>query len=167
MTDLAGDIRYAFRQATNRKLFSAIVISLVAFGIGANAVLFSFVDGLLLKTLPVRDPGDLFELLKGFLSSVQAECPLGPQPVGNGDRLRLVTVSAVSASIFNDLGLSAERGRLSNEAEDSSSGLIPAILSYRLWHSEWDGDANAVGKTIEIKGHVFTIVECCRRCFTD
>jgi len=69
MNDLAGDIRYALRQATNRKLFSAIVISLVAFGIGANTVLFSFVDGLLLKTLPVRDPGNLFELFEETASA--------------------------------------------------------------------------------------------------
>jgi len=190
MNDLAGDIRYALRQATNRKLFSAIVISLVAFGIGANTVLFSFVDGLLLKTLPVRDPGNLFELLKkrpvqarpdeiftyaeyqvlqrsgaGFLSSVEAECPLGPQPIGTGSRQGLVAVSAVSASLFEDLGLSAERGRLFNGAEDSSSGSIPAILSYRLWKSEWGGDAHAAGETIHVKGHAFTIVGVLPRMF--
>ena len=180
MSELVRDIQYALRQITNRKLFSGIVICLVALGIGANTVLFSFVDGLLLKTLPVRNPGNLFELQKKrpvevrpdenftyaeyqalkrsgmvFLSSVQAECPLGLQPIANGDEPRLGTVNAVSAALFKDLGLSPERGRLFADSEDSDNGLIPAILSYRFWKS---GDVNALGHTIHVKGHPFTVV---------
>jgi len=59
MTTLWHDIRYAFRQLWNSRRLTAVVIVVLALGIGANTAIFSVINGVLLKSLPVRDPQDL------------------------------------------------------------------------------------------------------------
>src|SRR5690348_724126 len=58
------EVRYSFRQWRQNKTFTAIVILLLGIGLGANALIFGFVNALLLKPLPVRDPGNLFLIEK-------------------------------------------------------------------------------------------------------
>ncbi|HEY3741032.1 MAG TPA: hypothetical protein VGL53_14365, partial [Bryobacteraceae bacterium] len=62
MNNLLQDIRYAFRTLSKAPIFTAVAILSLAFGIGANCAIFSLLDQLLLRTLPVRDPGSLIQM---------------------------------------------------------------------------------------------------------
>lgn len=185
MGDLLRDINYAFRQMRQKRLFTALILCLVALGIGTNTLIFSFVDGLLFKSLPVRDAKNLFrieenrkqqvkpnpylnysayQLLSDNVSafqSVLAECPLpynGTYPLMLGGQARLITVDSVSGNFFADLGVKAARGRILTSADEKAQGVSPAVVSYRFWKGQLGSDANIPGRTIRIKDHKFTVV---------
>ncbi len=181
MTDLGRDIYHGFRQLAQRKVFSTVIVALIALGIGANTLLFSFVDGILLKSLAVRDPANLFQIEKNrprqnrpdptflypeyqalqrtsrLFESVHAECWLGLQPIVLGGQPRLITVDSVSTGFFRDLGVKTVQGRVLTTS-DANTGSLPAVVSYRFWRSQWGSDQKVLGRTILVKNHPFTIV---------
>ena len=145
------DIHYSVRQLYRNKLVSAIVILLLGIGIGANTTIFSFVNALLLKPLPVRHPENLFLLekmrskqvrpdtaffyrqfeeiahRKDLFSSVVAEqdwSSIDYQPFKTHDSVRLVLTQIVSPSYFSQLGVNAFAGRVLTEADASASSNI-------------------------------------------
>ncbi len=185
MGDLLRDVVYAFRQMRQKKLLTALILCLVALGIGANTLIFSFVDGLLLKSLPVRDPQNLFRIeenRKGQVKpnpyinysayrllsrnvsafqSVFAECLLpynGTYPLMLNGQVCLITVDSVSGNFFTDLGIKAARGRVLAPYDEKARGISPAVVSYRFWKGQLGSAANIPGRAVRIKDHVFTIV---------
>ncbi len=179
MSDLLSEIRHAFRQIAQRKISSSVIVALIALGIGANTLLFSFVDGILLKSLPVRDAHNLFQIEKNHEKQIRPDpiliypeyqalqrskvfeslygvCLLGLQPLASGDEQRLITVDSVSTNFFAGLGIRPKLGRVFTSG-DATAGSLPAVVSYRFWRSEWGGNRDVLGRTIRIKDHPFTI----------
>ncbi len=70
---MPSDIAYGFRRIRRNKLLNSVLILLLGIGIGANVLIFSFVNALLLKPLPVRDPGNLFLLEENTARQVRPE----------------------------------------------------------------------------------------------
>lgn len=185
---MGRDIRYALRQIGRNKLLSLAVPLLLAVGIGANTLIFSFINELLLKRLPVRDPQSLLMLEKNrqqqvrpdteffysqvedltrrkdLFSSVIAEESLEERtqsdflPLTTGDTTRLIATEIVSPNYFADLGVSAILGRVLTEADAGSSPQIPVVLSYQFWQSQFNADRAVLGKTIRVKSYPFMIV---------
>jgi predicted permease len=185
---MGQDIRYALRQIGRNKLFSIAVPLLLAVGIGANTLIFSFINELLLKRLPVRNPQSLLMLEKNrqqqvrpdteffysqvedlarrtdLFSSVIAEESLEERtqsdflPFTSGDTTRLLATEIVSPNYFSDLGVRAILGRVLTEADATSSSQIPVVLSYQFWQSQFNGDRAVLGTTIRIKSYPFVIV---------
>lgn len=177
-------MRYAIRQMRRSKLFSSIVILLLAVGIGANTLIFSFVNELLLKPLPVRQPENLYLLetnrqkqvrpdttfsyrawltlrdQRNFFDSVLAVAeiyhPIWPLDIGGGTRL--ATVEADSGNFFAGLGIQPALGRLFGEDDANATGYLPAVVSYEFWQSQFGGRPDALGQIIRLKAHPFTIV---------
>ena len=181
-----ADLRYGLRQLRRNKLFSLAVILLLGVGIGANALIFSCVNAVLLKPLPVRDPGTLQLLRKerqqqvrpdvqfdyrqyqylatrtDLFSSVVAE--QSPEdwnheslfPFQLGGRNGLAHTQLVSPTYFSDLGVRAFAGRLLS-ASDSSATDIPVVLSYQFWQAQFGGDPGVIGRTLHLKGHPFVV----------
>jgi hypothetical protein len=133
------DVQYGVRQISRKKLFSAVVILLLAVGIGANTVIFSFVNALLLKPLPIRAPENLYLLQKMRVKQVRPDTSFfyrqfqalaqdkklfsaaiaeqewfsgNLQPFSASDSVRLVTTQIVSPNYFSELGVQALRGRV-------------------------------------------------------
>ncbi len=179
MRALALDLRFAFRTLRKSPTFSAAVILTLALGIGANTAIFSLIDAVILRTLPVKDPGQLF-----FVEAVSSRGSDSDFPFATFEQVRdhnrtLEGVSAydgtrLSASIegqpevlwgqcvtgnfFELLGVRAARGRALSPADDTSTAPPAAVLSHRYWRRRFGSDTAILGKPISLKGVVFTVV---------
>ena len=171
------DIRYGARMLAAQKVFSATVILTVGIGVGANAAIFTLVDRLLLRTLPVEHPGELEQLtLPNDWTSFSAPFfrelrrrndvfagvlarTLEPATIGNAGEARRGLIELVSGNYFSVLGTHAAQGRLLNDDDDRASlGAPVAVVSHRYWRSRLSSDPAAVGKMIQIDSHPFTVV---------
>ena len=180
------DLRSGFRQFLHKPFFSALVLLLVAVGIGANVLIFGLIDVLLLKPLPVRQPENLwmlesvhsrqvqpsldfsygqFEELKRYpnlFSSLTAEQAWGGAAAyssgENGGLRRLVMTQMVAPNYFQEMGVGAYLGRVLDEHDAQASSNIPAMLSYQFWQARYGGRTDVLGRVIRIKDYPFTIV---------
>jgi len=176
---LFGDIRYALRQLLANPAFTIVMLLTLALSIGANSAIFSVIDGVLLKSLPYRQPD---RLVRVFLSSSSyPKFPLNPfdfldfrarnhsfesmaaftrgdvQLSGSGEPVRL-NGFGITSGYFRVLGLQPELGReFDFKAEIPGNGL-QAIISDRLWRTRFDADPNIIGRKITIGMRPFTIV---------
>ena len=162
-------------------------------GRGANTLIFSFVDALLLRPLAVRDPTNLFLVTKNrkqqvrpdiylhyaeyqalsrathLFESVSAEALLpyeGTYPLSLGGESKLISVKAVTGNFFADLGVRAFRGRVFAVEDDAGRGAVPALVSYRFWKGALGSDPEVVGRTIRLKDHPLSVVGVLRRDFS-
>ncbi len=173
------DIKYAFRQLWANPTFSLVMILTLALSIGANSAIFSVIDGVLLKSLPYRQPDRLVRI---FLSSHEyPKFPLNPfdfldfrarnhsfdsiaaftrgdvQLSGNGEPVRL-NGFGITSGYFRVLGLQPELGReFDFQAEIPGNGL-QAILSDRVWRTRFGADPNIIGRKITMNMQPFTVI---------
>ena len=179
------DLTYAFRQFSHARLLSAVIILLLGIGIGANVLIFSFVNTLLLKPLPIRNPKNLFLLEKvhekqvrpdtsfsyrqfealrkktDLFSGVAAEqewAETNAVPLGETRGVRLVMTQIVSPNYFSELGVSGFLGRVLTEGDATATSSIPVVLSYQFWQSEFGGNPSVLGRMIRLKNFPFLIV---------
>lgn len=179
------DLHYGFRQWKRNKLFAATIILLLSTGIGANTLIFSFVNVLLLKPLPIRDPANLFLLEKmrakqvrpdtwflyrqfedltrekAVFSSVVAEQVWSDhsfQPLSTTDSVRLITTQIVSPNYFSDFGIRAIAGRVLTERDAADFTHIPVVLSYQFWERQFNKRRDIIGQTIRVKNYPFLVV---------
>jgi putative ABC transport system permease protein len=169
------DIRIAVRGLRKSPVFTLVAIGTLALGIGANTALFSIFNGLILRPLPVRDPGRLALLLEGSWSyPIWAEIKARENDLfdgafaWSGQRLDLarggqsafVDGAYVSGRFFEVLGVSAIRGRMLTEADDrtaATDGAV-AVISHRFWRDHFAGADDVVGRQVTVQRRAFTIV---------
>ncbi len=184
MGHLLNDIRYAFRTFRKSPVFVAVAVVSLALGIGANTAIFTLIDQVLLRTLPVKDPQQLVLL---WTRGSHYGSNTGPNKVSypmyedfrdknqvfsgmfsrNGEdfsvvfegKTERVAGELVSGTYFPVLGVGAALGRVFNENDDKTPGGEPyAVLSYRYWMSRFNGDPQVVGKKLVVNGFPLTIV---------
>jgi predicted permease len=182
---LIRDLHYGLRQLRRNRLFHIVIILLLALGIGSNTLVFSLVNQMLLKPLPVRNPENLYLLQSvvqrqvrpntffpylTFRDVVQKNNLVAAAvaeeewtqsqviPLDTYGGVRLVMAQIVSPNYFTELGIQAALGRVLTESDAADSGSIPAVLSYQFWHSQFSGARNIIGQTIRLKSHTFVIV---------
>jgi predicted permease len=168
------------------------VVTTLALGIGANTAIFSVIDALLLRALPVADPGDLALLSisgslrgssvssHGFSYPVYRELRDRQQVfsslfcrfrfaanVGARGETRRVTAEMVSGEYFRALGVSAALGRTLTPEDDRLPGRQPvAVLSHDYWASAYGKDPDVLGRTITVNGEPLTVIGVSQRGFT-
>ena len=190
MNNLIQDMRYGLRMLAKSPGFTVAAILTLALGIGANATIFSMVNTLLLRPLPVNDPGqiqDLFPQQKNDTPLVQFSIPnfrdIRSQSTGvysdviahtygidglavNGKSDRVVT-EYVSGNFFSMFGLKPALGRLLLPSEGETPMADPVIvLSYSYWRTRFGGDAGVMGKQVSVDGHSMTVVGVAPEGFT-
>ena len=161
------DVRAAVRGLRRSAGFTAVVIGTLALGIGANTSLFSIFNSLIMRPLPVRDPGSLALLTDGSWSyPVWQE--IGARAgdlfdgafawsresfdIAQGDRPVPVNGAYVSGRFFDVLGVPAFRGRTLAPADDSTAPSGPvAVISHRFWRQHFGGADDAVGRQLTLQ----------------
>jgi len=168
-------------------LFTSVAITSLALGLGANTAIFSMLDQVLLRPLPVKNPGELVLVsspgaARGMFdgdnsdrlfsrpfyielrdrnqvfSGLIARFPTAVNFVSQGQS-ESVTADVVSGNFFDVLGVAAAHGRLLTAADDVNKGGHPVVvLGYGFWQRRFGGDANVVGKTVRVNSAVMTVI---------
>ena len=184
------DLRDAFRALRATPVVSAVAILSLALGIGANTAVFSLVNALMLRSLPVTDPQQLVQVMAGPTRTSWSN-PLWEQlrerdgqlfsgafaytaqryNLARGGEARLVNGIMASGRFFAVLGVPAMLGRTFTPDNDVRKGpgtenRHVAVIGYAYWQRQYGGAADVLGKTIELDRIPFTIIGVTPPAFT-
>jgi predicted permease len=189
MTTLLGDLRLALRGWRTSPGFAAIAIISIGLGIGANAAIFTLVDQVLLRTLPVRDSHELVQVTftgsrygNNWGDGTELSYPMYAEirdnnqvfsgvfarfvtafHIGAGGRTERVNGELVSGTYFPTLGVGAAIGRTIGDEDDRAPRAHPvAVLSHGYWRSRFAADPNIIGTTVTVNGHPYSVVGVAR-----
>ena len=174
---LIQDLRYALRALRSSPGFAAVAILSLALGIGANTAIFSLIDSVMLKTLPVSHPEQLLQVRTPAGFDDIFTNPLWEQirdrqdvfstlfaygrtryNLATGGEVRNVEGTRVSGQYFDALGIHAVLGRTLTADDDKRGCAGTAVLSHDFWQRAYAGRTDVVGQTISLNGHPFEIV---------
>src|ERR1051326_2936476 len=174
------DLRYAVRSLIKRRGFVAVAVITLALGIGANTAIFSLVNRVLLRSLPVDQPHQIVSVaIRGKDDSMSAFSfpnfrdfrdrndvlsglfvyrfvPLSLSRSGVNER---IWGFEVSGNYFDVLRVNAIKGRMFHQDEDNTPLANPiAVLSYEAWQKRFGGDAGIIGKDVLLNNHQFKVI---------
>jgi predicted permease len=173
-----ADLRYAFRILIKSPGFSAVVIGLLAVGIGANTAIFSVVDGVLLKPLPFMDPHRLVSVetsirnepdntsYPDFLDwraqstsfdALAVYATTGATLTGVGDATGL-SAAVVSPELLSMLGVPPLGGRVFTADDEKAGAPRTVVIAESLWTRHLSRDPDIIGRSITLSGDPFTVV---------
>jgi predicted permease len=178
------DLKYTFRMLARTPGFTAVAVLTLALGIGANTAIFTLLDQVLLRLLPVKDPQQLVLLtMKGrhygnnwggnaishpmfrdfqdhneVFSEMFCRFPISAS-LSFGRQAERVDVELVSGTYFSALGVVPALGRILTPEDDRvPSGHPFVVLNYNYWKTRFAGDPQIVGKTLNLNNYKMTVV---------
>jgi predicted permease len=187
MHPLANDIRYAIRQLRKTPGFTIVCVLTLGLGIGANTAVFSVMNAILLRSLPVADPErvmylrtsnppngtgtidsnetfsypiyDALRKTSGALADVMAYVPLssGKVAVRYGSQPEEAEGEMVGGNFFSGLGVKLARGH-GFTAQDEAGHAPIAVISDKYWAGRFGRNPDVLGKTLYVNGDAFTII---------
>ncbi|HEY4133344.1 MAG TPA: ABC transporter permease [Gemmatimonadaceae bacterium] len=181
MDILLQDLRYAARKLLRTPGFTIIAISTLALAIGATTAVFSIVNSVLLRPLPVREPHELMAVgtvgrdlgslgalsapdFRDYQARSRSFAGFAGMDRGNANLtiqgsapIRLETLS-VGANFFDLLGVPLERGRGFLTNEDATGAARVVVISDKLWRSQFNADPSIVGKSVSLNGNSYNVV---------
>src|SRR5882724_2378365 len=192
MTNLIQDLRFAFRTLLKAPVFTTVAILSLAFGIGANSAIFSLLDQILLRALPVHEPERLvlmsarggshsgsnsgsrvmsYPTYRDFRDKAQVFDGLIARravtgSIGLKGQVERVRAEMVSGNYFQVLGVGPAAGRLLLPEDDVKlNGHPVAVLAYDYWQSRFAGDPSVLNQTIVVNDLPFTVLGIAQRGF--
>src|SRR4030095_2630854 len=183
--EIVQDLRFGLRLLLKNRSFTVVAVLSLALGIGANTAIFTLVDAVLIKSLPVKSPEQLVAFdshnnrgeQRNFSHPVFKELRTRTQGFSGifaamdgtsrlemtGSRSIAGTVHAevqlVSGEYFQVLGVNPIIGRPLTAEDDQTPGVAPvAVLSYGFWQGRFAGDVSVIGQTIILKEQPFTVI---------
>jgi len=185
---MLGDLRYALRGFRRSPGFTLAAIFSLALGIGANTAIFSLVNAVLLRPLPVRDPDRLvmFALnppsrFGGSLLSTTAFRQIQEKNIvldgfvaamGNtvtfssGESIEDIQSKIVSGNFFETLGVNALIGRVLTPDDDRANAIPVCVIGYNFWVRHLAADPTVIGRKVLVNNQPFTIIGITQRQFT-
>jgi putative ABC transport system permease protein len=176
---MLADFALAIRRLRGAPGFTAIAVLILALAVGVNSTVFSIVDPLLLRKLPVKNPDqivvlssvgtlhtnemwpraavDRFSIARDVFDGVVADVGLFEYETTHQGRPSQASIQIVSPNYFDVLGLRPDVGRLLT-TDDDSEGRAVAVLGYSYWTRAFGGDQGVVGDLLVINGRPHTIV---------
>lgn len=177
----AQDLRYGARMLRKSPGFTAVAVLTLALGIGANTAIFSLIDAVMLRMLPVERPEELmqvrYEELDWSGEGARFTNPLWEQvrdrqdvfsgafswaterfDLSRGGAVHLANGTWVSGDYFDTLRLRPAVGRLISTSDDQRGCPGVAVLSYGFWQDHYAGAADAIGSTLSLNGHPFEVI---------
>ena len=192
MINLKQDIYYALRTMRKSPGFTLVAVMTLALGIGANTAIFTLVNAVFFRPIPVRDPAGLVSLFTTDERNRTAVSNILPVSFPNGDDIQHrsqsfsglalyaatavsmtidgqpenLTAEAVSGDYFDVLGVQAALGRTFHAADDSQPGANPMIvLNHGLWERKFAADRSVIGKSVLLNGQGFNVIGVAPRGF--
>src|SRR5262249_17273507 len=173
------DLRHGLRMMLKNPGFTLIAVLTLALGIGANTAIFTLLDKVLIRPLPVEQPHELVtfvedasgapaifsyplyaelrdrnDVLSGVIAYEQK-----PFSLSDGSQSERVIGQIVSGNYFTTLGVRPALGRFFLPEEDLTPGTHPVIvISHGLWRRRFGGDPAVIGKTVSLNNHRYTVV---------
>jgi predicted permease len=189
MTFFKDQLKQVFRRLLRAPLFTSIILITLSIGVGANAVVFGVVDGVLLKPLSYPHPEQLIGIwhsatgigfdelnMAPFLYFTDREQSANLQDVGmyNGDSLSITGVGQpehingldVTDGVFPMLGVQPALGRIFTRHDDSPTAPKTILLSYGYWQRKFGGDKSIIGRSLTVDGTTREIIGVLPRNFT-
>ncbi len=183
------DVKYAVRRLTRAPGFTAVAVLSLALGIGANTAMFSLVNAVLLRELPVRAPAELVEIYTsetdGYpyatssypdFRDLREDAEVFAGVVGTrtfitrldqGGEPTVVFGELISWDYFDVLGVPMALGRSFLEEEDRTPGAhAVVILGYRTWERDFGADPSVLGRTVRLDGRPYEVVGVAHEKFT-
>jgi hypothetical protein len=179
---VSQDMRYAARGLRRNSGFTLVVVLSLALGIGANTAIFSVLNAVLLRPLPVVHPAQLYALditesrfrapqrfsyplfeqmrgsVGGEVAAMSRVARMYSRLTGEGEQ-EITRVQLVSGEYFTLLGLAPARGRFLGPKDNLTIGQHPvAVVSHAFWQGKLGGFPNVVGRSVDLNGAHFTIV---------
>ncbi|HEV8039429.1 MAG TPA: ABC transporter permease [Bryobacteraceae bacterium] len=179
LQDLTADLRFATRTFRRSPTFTITAIISLALGIGANSAIFTALDAVLWKPLPVANPHSLLRLMatrgderylaslpSGFVDQLHRADILSEVATFSNDglsfsydgRAERIVGEFVSPNYFTFLGVSPMLGQAFTPQVRSGHWAPEAVLSYRFWKRRFAGDPTVIGRTIHLNTYPFVIV---------
>jgi predicted permease len=176
------DLRFGIRVLRKSPAFTGVAILTLALGIGANTAIFSLIDSVMLRLLPVEKPQELVQVsrsnpsnpLQGAISftntlweqirdhadvfSAAFAWSTGPFNLSQGGAVQNVNGLYVSGEFFNGLGVRPVAGRLFSMADDQRGCPDLAVVSYGFWQDHFGAAPSAIGSTLSLNNHPFQII---------
>jgi putative ABC transport system permease protein len=175
------DVRYGIRTLAKSPLFVLVIVLTLGLGIGANTAVFSVINSLLLRPLPVPNPEQL------AVVAIKHEGNYDPHPlslldyqdyrknadvfsdmagslisfvgISEGEPAERAAVSFVTSNYFSMLGIEPKLGRLIQPGEGDTPGTEPVlVLGHSYWQERFGGDPSVVGRTVRANGQIYTII---------
>ncbi len=173
--DLATDVRYGLRILAHGKTFAVVAILSLALGIGANTAIFTLVNSLLLRTLPVTAPDRLgridgewtnpiWEQVKARQSQLFAGATawsFNKLDMSRGGQAQPVEALIASGEFFDVLGVQPVLGRAFTTANDrrgAGADLSVALVSFAFWQRQFGGAVDVVGRSVSLNRVAFTVI---------
>jgi predicted permease len=189
MDTLLQDLRYALRMLARNPGFAVVVILTLALGVGVNTAFFSVANFVVLRPLPVKDPGQLVVLAmreKATSEILDVSYPdfldyrqqtsafsdmlaykLGFDGFATDNRADHIISSYVTGNYFSMLGIQPAIGRLFEPGEGWTPGTAPVmVLGYSYWQRRFGGDPGVVGKKALLDGKPVTIIGVTQKQFS-
>jgi predicted permease len=175
------DVRYGFRMLRKSPALTAVAVLSLALGIGANSMVFSMVNALLFKPLPVENPGRLvwtygtaarssnlnsfsypdyldYRAQADTFEDLFAYNEMPVRVLADG-KPAVLWGAAATENFFSGLGLKASIGRTFTAEDGNAPGAVPlAVISDGMWRRQFAGDPAVVGKPVTLNGRSFTVV---------
>ncbi len=186
LDDLRQDLRYTVRTLGRTPVFTVVVVLTLGLGIGANTAIFSILNGLLLRSLPVREPDRLVHVTDSVLRetgetrvrawSYPAWEQIRQRPhlfegatawsftrfnLASGGETQFVEGIWADGGFFEMLGVSAVLGRSFSPRDDEPGGGpdgAVTVISYGYWQRHYGGSADVIGRSVRLNGRPFTII---------
>jgi putative ABC transport system permease protein len=179
MSSLLRDIKHSYRMLGKSPVFTAAAILTLALGIGANTAIFSVVNAVLFRSLPVPEPDKLVALGLSIKNTPQVVSypdlrdmrqqadrwvdlfgyRIGTDGLSDGTRADQIVTSYGTSTYFTALGVKPALGRLFIPTDNDLQGSDPTVvLGYTYWKSHFGGDPSVIGKVVRVNGYPVTIV---------
>jgi len=172
------DLRYSLRQLRKSPGFSVAAVLTVAMAIGANAVVFSVLNGVILRPLNVPQPESLYLLESATDKNTAQSYPdyldfrdrthsfdalaafgMGQGAINTGEGPSVEWNVEASCNYFDALRIRPYLGRFFHDSDDHGPNSAPyMVLSYDYWHSHFHDDRGVVGRVVQLNQHPFTII---------
>jgi putative ABC transport system permease protein len=178
LDSLLGDVRYAARTLRRSPVFTTVAIASLALGIGGNTAVYSLMDAVVIRSLPVPAPEELMQVnggdddRAGYFTNPLYEQVRDRQRafsritafgetsfnVADGGEVRRILGMWAGADFFATFGMQPALGRLFTRADDVRGCGGMGVLGYRFWQSEYGGRRDVIGKTISVTGKPIEII---------